>query len=152
MGKKRIIGETAEELLKQQGEVEALVKKAGELGPEVRRRIGRGRVYVHATYNNTIITLTDVSGNVLAWASAGMMGFKGPRKATPFAATRVAEVVAEKAKKIGVQEVNVFVQGVGSGRESAVRAIASHGLDVAAIKDVTPIPHNGCRPPKERRV
>lgn len=152
MGKKRIIGETTEELLRQQGEVEALVKKAGEAGSQVLRRIGRGRIYVHASYNNTIVTLTDVSGNVLAWASAGMMGFKGPRKATPFAATRVAEVVAEKAKKIGVQEVNVFVQGVGSGRESAVRAIASHGLDVAAIKDITPIPHNGCRPPKERRV
>lgn len=152
MGKKRIIGETTEELLRQQGEVEALVKKAGEAGSGVSRRIGRGRVYVHASYNNTIVTLTDTNGNVLAWASAGMMGFKGPRKATPFAATRVAEVVAEKAKKIGVQEVNVFVQGVGSGRESAVRAIASHGLDVAAIKDITPIPHNGCRPPKERRV
>ncbi len=152
MGKKRIIGETTEELLRQQGEVEALVKKAGEAGPGAQRRIGRGRIYVHASYNNTIVTLTDTNGSVLAWASAGMMGFKGPRKATPFAATRVAEVVAEKAKKIGVQEVNVFVQGVGSGRESAVRAIASHGLDVAAIKDITPIPHNGCRPPKERRV
>ncbi|MBI2624694.1 30S ribosomal protein S11 [Candidatus Parcubacteria bacterium] len=152
MGKKRIIGETTEELLKQQGEVEALLKKAGESAAESRRRIARGRVYVHATYNNTIITLTDANGNVLGWASAGMMGFKGPRKATPFAATRVAEIVAEKAKKIGVQSVNVFVQGVGSGRESAVRAISSHGIDVAAIKDITPIPHNGCRPPKERRV
>lgn len=152
MGKKRIVGESTEDLLRRREELDALTKKAGETGPQLNRRVSRGRVYIHATYNNTIITLTDPGGQVLAWASAGMMGFKGPRKATPFAATRVAEVVAEKAHKIGIQEVNVFVQGIGSGREAAVRSMAGRGLEVTSIKDVTPIPHNGCRSRKERRV
>lgn len=112
----------------------------------------RGQAHIQATYNNTIITITDDIGNVLAWSSSGALGFKGVKKATPFAASRVAEAVAEKVKKYGLAEIFVFVKGVGSGRESAIRALANHGLNVVFIKDITGVPHNGCRPPKVRRV
>ncbi len=150
MGKKRIITKTEEELLKEREKVEESLKKEVKLKPS--QKIREGRIYVLASYNNTIITLTDIRGNVLAWASAGNIGFKGTKKATPFAASRVAEVLAQAAKKLGIEKVAVLVKGIGSGRESAVRSLAARGLDIVSIKDVTPIPHNGCRPPKVRRV
>lgn len=110
-----------------------------------------GQAHVQATYNNTIITVADDAGNVLAWSSAGSLGFKGAKKATPYAASQVVSTVAEKVKKTGLQDVAIFVKGIGSGRESAVRALAGN-FNVISITDVTPIPHNGCRPPKVRRV
>jgi small subunit ribosomal protein S11 len=111
-----------------------------------------GLAHIQATFNNTIVTLTDVYGNVISWASAGKIGFKGSRKSTPFAAQLSAEAAAKEAKELGLQRVEVLIKGPGSGRESAVRALQAAGLEVTAIKDVTPIPHNGCRPPKRRRV
>ncbi|MBN3039225.1 MAG: 30S ribosomal protein S11 [Candidatus Omnitrophica bacterium] len=108
--------------------------------------------HVQATFNNTIITITDQKGNSIAWASSGLVGFKGSKKSTPFAAQIAAENVARRAKEFGVKQVEVFVKGPGSGRESAIRAIQAAGLNITAIRDVTPIPHNGCRPPKRRRV
>jgi small subunit ribosomal protein S11 len=107
---------------------------------------------VKATFNNTIVSITDVNGDVLCWASAGTIGFKGSRKSTPFAAQRTAESAAEKAQKLGVRQVEVRIKGPGSGRESAVRALQAAGLEIKAIEDVTPLPHNGCRPKKRRRV
>ena len=114
--------------------------------------VASGIVHVQATFNNTIITITDVNGNAICWASAGNAGFKGSRKSTPFAAQAAAQNVAKKAKDMGMREVEVHVKGPGSGRESSIRALQGAGLTVTAIKDITPIPHNGCRPPKRRRV
>jgi len=119
---------------------------------KTKRQVSFGRAYVQATYNNTIITFTDQNGNVLAWSSSGQCGFKGPKKATPYAASIVAKSAAEKAAPYGLKEVNVFVKGVGPGRESAVRAINDNGINVLVIKDITPIPHNGCRAKKPRRI
>ena len=119
---------------------------------KLKKKVSRGQAHIQATYNNTIISLTDANGNVLAWSSAGINGFKGPKKATPYAAGIIVKNAAEKAKEYGLQEVDVFVKGVGSGREAAVRALHANGITVASIKDVTPIPHNGCRPKKVRRV
>jgi small subunit ribosomal protein S11 len=119
---------------------------------KIKRLIRRGQAHIQATYNNTIVTLTDQSGNVLAWSSAGAKGFKGPKKSTPYAAGIVVKDVADKVMDAGLQEVDVFVRGIGSGREAAVRALQANGFQVLSIKDVTPIPHNGCRPPKPRRV
>ncbi|MDD4995507.1 MAG: 30S ribosomal protein S11 [Patescibacteria group bacterium] len=116
------------------------------------RQISHGRGYVQATYNNTLITLTDLNGNVLAWSSAGLCGFKGPKKATPFAATIIGKNVCDKVAPYGLKEVNVYVQGVGAGRESAIRSLNANGLNVLSIKDITPIPHNGCRKPRARKV
>jgi small subunit ribosomal protein S11 len=117
-----------------------------------RRNIPTGIAHVNSTFNNTIITFTDPTGNVVSWASAGASGFKGSRKNTPFAAQRAAETAARKAMDCGMRTVGIFVKGPGSGRESAMRAINAVGMRVAFIRDVTPIPHNGCRPPKRRRV
>ncbi len=119
---------------------------------KVRRNIARAIAYVRATFNNTIITITDVNGETLCWASAGTVGFKGTRKSTPFAAQRAAESAASTARKFGIVEVEVKVNGPGSGRESAVTALQAAGLRIQSIEDITPIPHNGCRPPKRRRV
>ena len=119
---------------------------------KVRRNIGKGIAHVKATFNNTLVTITDVNGETLCQSSAGQIGFKGSRKSTPFAATRAAEECASKAKKYGLSEVEVRVRGAGSGRESAVTALQNAGLKVTAIEDHTPIPHNGCRPKKKRRV
>ncbi|PIR76723.1 MAG: 30S ribosomal protein S11 [Candidatus Magasanikbacteria bacterium CG10_big_fil_rev_8_21_14_0_10_42_10] len=116
------------------------------------RLVGTGRAYIQATFNNTIVTLTDANGNVLGWASAGMVGFKGPKKATPYAASKVVEKALEMVQQYGLKEVSVFVKGIGGGRESAIRGLNTQGLNVTSIKDMTPIPHNGCRPPKRRRV
>jgi len=114
--------------------------------------VARGRAYIQATYNNTIVTITDPQGNTLAWASAGQLGFKGPKKATPYAASIIIRNVVEKVKNFGLKGVDVFVKGVGTGRESAIRALSANNINVISIKDITPIPHNGCRPPKIRRV
>lgn len=119
---------------------------------KVVKQIPRGNAYVLASYNNTIITITDTNGNVLGWSSAGVTGFKGPKKATPYAASMVAKDLMEKIADYGVKEVSVFVKGIGGGRESAIRALHTNGLNVVCVTDVTPIPHNGCRAPKRRRV
>jgi small subunit ribosomal protein S11 len=119
---------------------------------KIRRNVVKGIVYVNATFNNTMINITDVNGETLCWDSAGTVGFKGARKSTPFAATRAAEKCAAKAKRLGMVEIEVRVKGPGSGRESAITALKNNGLRVSAIEDRTPIPHNGCRPPKRRRV
>lgn len=116
------------------------------------RQVPRGNVYIQATYNNTIITVTDPAGAVLGWCSSGSTGFKGPKKATPYAASVVVKTLLGKIMDYGVREVNVYVKGIGGGRESAIRALHTNGLNVMAINDTTPIPHNGCRPPKRRRV
>ena len=117
-----------------------------------RKNIERGAAHIHSSFNNTIVSITDVAGNVIAWGSAGGLGFKGSRKSTPFAAGEVAETAAKKALEHGLKTVEVFVKGPGSGREAAIRALQTAGLEISSIKDVTPIPHNGCRPPKRRRV
>ncbi|MGP1608389.1 MAG: 30S ribosomal protein S11 [Clostridium sp.] len=111
-----------------------------------------GAAHIHASFNNTIVTITDKQGNAIAWASAGDLGFKGSRKSTPFAAGEVAESAAKKAVDMGLKSVAVYIKGPGSGRETAIRSLATAGLEITSIKDVTPIPHNGCRPPKRRRV
>ena len=117
-----------------------------------KRNVPRGRVYIQASFNNTIISVTDVSGNVIAWSSSGHMKFKGSRKSTPYAAQIAARDAASKARESGVREVDILVKGPGIGRESAIRAVANEGISVRSIKDVTPLPHNGCRPRKRRRV
>lgn len=117
-----------------------------------RKNIPRGRAYVQATFNNTIVTLTDPAGNVISWSSAGANGFKGSRKSTPYAAQVTAEQAARRAMEHGLRQVDVFVKGPGSGREMAIRALQTSGVMVVSITDTTPIPHNGCRPPKRRRV
>ena len=124
--------------------------KAGK--KKIRKNVVKGIAHIKASFNNTQVTITDVNGETLAWDSAGTVGFKGARKSTPFAATRAAENCAGKAKKYGLQEVEVRVKGPGSGRESAITALQNSGLKITAIEDNTPLPHNGCRPPKKRRV
>jgi small subunit ribosomal protein S11 len=119
---------------------------------KLRKNVGKAVAHVKASFNNTIITIVDGAGQVIAWDSAGTIGYKGSRKSTPYAAQRAAEKVAEKIKKMGVHELEVLVRGPGSGRESAIRALANSGIEVKSIEDVTPLPHNGCRPRKRRRV
>lgn len=119
---------------------------------KVKKNVAVGVAHIHASFNNTIVTITDPTGNVITWSSAGNQGFKGSRKSTPFASQLAAESAAKRAMEHGMRQVEVYVKGPGAGRESAIRAIAAAGLEIIAIKDVTPIPHNGCRPPKRRRV
>jgi small subunit ribosomal protein S11 len=130
--------------------------KRGERGAGRRRKerkaIGKGIAHIQSTFNNTIITITDVSGNTVAWSSCGSLGFKGSRKGTPFAATSAAETAARRAMEFGVKTVEVYIKGPGSGREAAIRSLQATGLEVSLIRDVTPIPHNGCRARKRRRV
>jgi small subunit ribosomal protein S11 len=125
---------------------------AGARRKKAKRLVSEGVLHIHSTFNNTIVTITDLQGNTLAWASAGQTGFKGSRKGTPFAAQVAAESVARRAAELGMRSVQVYVKGPGSGRESALRSLQAAGFTVTLIKDVTPIPHNGCRPPKRRRV
>ena len=127
-------------------------KTTGTRRRREKKNIERGAAHIHSTFNNTIVTITDVNGNALSWASAGEMGFRGSRKSTPYAAQQTAETAAKAAMEHGLKTVEVFVKGPGSGREAAIRALQTAGLDVSMIKDVTPIAHNGCRPPKRRRV
>ena len=117
-----------------------------------RKNIERAQAHISSTFNNTMVTLSDTNGNVLSWASAGQLGFRGSRKSTPFAAQMAAEEAAQKAMEHGLKSVEVYVKGPGSGREAAIRSLQAAGLEISSIKDVTPIPHNGCRPPKRRRV
>ena len=142
MGKKRIV--------KKGGEDSARGVASSARGS--RRKMDSGMLYVEATYNNTKLALTDVSGNVVSWSSAGSLGFAGAKKGTPFAAAKVGELLGDKAAAMGVKEVSVVVSGVGAGRESSIRAFTTKGIHISAIKDPTPVPHNGPRPPKARRV
>jgi small subunit ribosomal protein S11 len=125
---------------------------AGARRRKTKRVVSEGVLHIHSTFNNTIVTISDLQGNTLAWASAGQAGFKGSRKGTPFAAQVAAESVARRAADLGMRSVQVYVKGPGSGRESALRSLQAAGFTITIIKDVTPIPHNGCRPPKRRRV
>ena len=130
----------------------AIKKTTGSRKRREKKNIERGAAHIQSTFNNSIVTITDMQGNAVSWASAGEMGFRGSKKSTPFAAQTAAEVAAKAAMEHGMKTVEVFVKGPGSGREAAIRALQTAGLDVTLIKDVTPIPHNGCRPPKRRRV
>ncbi len=150
MGKKRVVKKSEEELIKEGEKVEAGVKKEIKSSAAPQRK--EGRIYIASSYNNTAITLTDAKGNVLTWASAGSIGFKGTKKATPFAASKTAEAIALAANKIKMKKFSVFIKGIGGGRDSALRSLAARGLEIVSIKECTPIPHNGCRPPKARRV
>lgn len=141
MGKKRII---------KKGGSESGSEKSSARLPK--KKIGSGILFINSTFNNTKITLTDKEGNAVLWASSGSVGFKGTKKSTPFAASKATEGLAEKAKMMGLTELDVVVKGVGSGRESAIRTVISKGIDIKSIKDATPVPHNGPRPPKPRRV
>ena len=140
---------TPQSLVETEVAIDAAVSKKAKKG---KRQITRGRAVVTCSYNNTVVSLADAQGNILAWASSGLMGFKGAKKATPYAATQVVASVTEKVKKYALKELEVFVKGVGSGREASIRALANNGFDLISIKDITPIPHNGCRPKKPRRV
>ena len=151
MGKKKITKQNETELMEETSKLESAVKKAAVAAP-AQRHTKSANIYIQATYNNTIMTATDNSGNALAWSSSGALGFKGAKKATPFAASKVAETVVEKIRKSGLQDVSIYVKGIGSGRESAVRSLLSAGLNISSVTDTTPIPHNGCRPPKVRRI
>lgn len=147
MGKKKVVDKKPETV---KAESAAEPKK-----PSVKkesRKIDSGRIYIKASYNNTVVTVTDAKGNVLAWATAGSLGFSGPKKATPFAASKIISAIAEKVSKTGPTEVDVIVSGVGAGRDSAIRSLVNAGFNVVSIKDVTPIPHNGPKPPKVRRI
>ena len=130
----------------------AVTKKVVTKKRRERKNIEKGQAHIRSTFNNTLVTITDVAGNAISWASAGELGFKGSRKSTPYAAQMAAETAAKVAMEHGMKTVEVFVKGPGSGRESAIRALETVGLSITLIKDVTPIPHNGCRPPKRRRV
>ena len=127
-------------------------RKTSRVRRRERKAIPRGRAYIQSTFNNTVITLTDPQGNVIAWGSSGTAGFKGSRKGTAFAAQRAAEATAKRGMEHGLRQIEVYVKGPGSGREAAIRSLQSVGLNIVSIKDVTPIPHNGCRPPKRRRI
>jgi small subunit ribosomal protein S11 len=129
-----------------------MATKTAQAKKKVKRSVATGVVHIQSTFNNTIVTITDSMGNTVAWSSAGVLGFKGSRKSTPFAAQVAAEDAAKKAVEAGMKNVEVFVKGPGPGRESALRALQNTGFNVTSIKDVTPVPHNGCRPPKRRRV
>ncbi|OGG43335.1 30S ribosomal protein S11 [Candidatus Kaiserbacteria bacterium RIFCSPHIGHO2_01_FULL_48_10] len=144
MGKRRI--------LKKQGSGVDSGKRERALSKIAKRKIDRARLYIESTYNNTILTLADQDGGTVMWSSSGSLGFTGNRKSTPFAAAKVGEVIGEKASTIGVKEADVYIKGVGAGRESALRAFAGKGIQVLSIHDVTPVPHNGPRQPKPRRV
>ena len=150
MGKKRVVKKTKEELLKERDKIEASVKK--EIQTTGRLMSKEGRIYISSSYNNTLLTLTDERGNALYWTSAGHIGFKGAKKGTPFAASKVAEAMIHAVRKLKIRRIKLFVKGVGSGRASAIRSLAGRDLDIISVKDVTPLPHNGCQPKKPRRV
>ena len=149
MGKKKVAIQSDTEALKQQDAVDVAAKTAAV---KKSKRLESGRVYVSASYNNTVVTVTDERGNVIAWATAGSLGFSGPKKATPFAASKIIAVIAEKVKNYGLTNVEVLVRGIGGGRDPAIRSLINHGFNLTSIRDVTPVPHNGPKPPKVRRV
>jgi|SRR3989338_4934454 len=150
MGKKHVTEQNQEEVIKESEKVDQAMKKEAKV--KASTRIAEGRVYVSSSYNNTIVTLTDSRGNVLASKSAGAVGFKGTKKSTSFAASRVAEAIANICKKLGMEKLEVYIKGIGAGRESALRTLVGQGLNVVTIKDVTPIPHNGVKAKKVRRI
>ena len=150
VGKKHIIETSQEDIIKEKEKVDKTFNK--EIKVKSTDRVSEGRIYISSSYNNTIITLTNSKGQVLTSKSAGAVGFKGAKKATSFAASRVAEAVVNVCKKLVIEKIEVFIKGVGSGRESAIRTLVNQGLNVVSIKDITPIPHNGIRPKKIRRV
>jgi len=150
MGKKHVTEANQEEVIKEDAKIEANLKK--EVKVKSADKVLEGRAYVSSSYNNTIITLTNNKGQVLASKSAGSVGFKGTKKSTSFAASRVAEAIANVCKKLGMERLEVLIKGIGAGRESAVRTLVNQGLNVVSIKDITPIPHNGVKPKKIRRV
>ncbi len=147
MGKKRVITKAGAE----SGKIAEKMAAAKSKTP-IKKITEKGRVYILASYNNTSILITDLKGNALAWSSAGSLGFRGPKKATPYAASRVVGVLMEKIKKMGMKTAEIYLKGIGGGRDMAVRSFANQGLDITMIKDVTPVPHNGPRPRKARRV
>ncbi|MEK7172567.1 MAG: 30S ribosomal protein S11 [Patescibacteria group bacterium] len=151
MGKKRIIQKTQEELIQERDKVEQKLKKEVAVKAAT-NRFYRARIYITSTYNNTIISLTNENGAVLLNRSAGAVGFKGTKKGTSFAGSKVAEAVVGICEKMGLREVDVFIKGIGAGRDSALKTLANRGLEVQSVRDITPIPHNGCRPKKPRRV
>jgi small subunit ribosomal protein S11 len=151
MGKKKVIKKSEEEVLKETDKMETAIAKSSTKKSSS-KKIENGRVYVSATYNNTLLSVTDDKGSLIAWSSAGSLGFSGPKKATPFAASKVVAALAEKLKKVGLVNIVVIVKGVGGGRDSAIRSLAGQGFNILSIKDVTPIPHNGPRPKKARRI
>ena len=153
MGKKKIIKKTEQELLKEREVIETKMQKSVS-GPkeQTQKHLRDGCLYVASSYNNTILTLTDEQGDVLSWASAGKIGFKNTKKGTPYAANRVAELMAQTIQKLKLDKIKIKVKGIGGGRESAIRALATHGVNIVSVEDVTPIPHNGCRKRKPRRM
>lgn len=150
MGKKHVAEENQEQAIKESEKIDQNLKK--DVKVKASTRVPEGRVYVSSSYNNTIVTLTDAMGKVLVSKSAGAVGFKGTKKSTSFAASRVSEAIVLVCQKLGIEKIHVYIKGIGAGRESAVRTLVNKGLNVVSIKDVTPIPHNGCRPKKIRRV
>ncbi|MCL5010940.1 MAG: 30S ribosomal protein S11 [Patescibacteria group bacterium] len=150
MGKKRVIQKTEKELLAEREKVDQKLKK--EINERTVGGGRQGKIFITSTYNNTIISLAGVRGNVLFWRSAGNIGFKGTKKGTSFAASKVAQAVADICRKLRIEEVEIIVKGIGSGRDSALKTFAGAGLDIFSVKDATPVPHNGCRPRKPRRV
>ena len=150
MGKKHIIQKTEEEMIKEGEQLQKALSKEPKVSKSV--AVKEGKVHIFSSYNNTIVTLTDTVGNVLVSKSAGKLGFKGSKKSTPFAASKVAETLGAVAEKMGIKKIQIVVKGIGSGRESALRSIANQGFEISSIKDVTPVPHNGCRPKKPRRL
>ncbi|RJQ29687.1 30S ribosomal protein S11 [Candidatus Parcubacteria bacterium] len=151
MGKKKIAEQTTESLLKEKTEVDSAALRSAT-SPKKSKKIDYGKIFINSSYNNTVITVTDRSGNVLAWGSAGSLGFSGPKKATPFASSKVVAALIEKLRATGPTDVEVIVKGVGGGRDSAIRSLINQGFNIVSIKDATPIPHNGPRPRKVRRV
>ncbi|MCX6789213.1 MAG: 30S ribosomal protein S11 [Candidatus Gribaldobacteria bacterium] len=151
MGKKRVVQKTQEELIQERDKIEQKLRKEVAL-KSGGSRFYRARIYITSTYNNTIISLTNENGDVLINRSAGAVGFKGTKKGTSFAGSKVAEAVVAICEKMGLREVDVFIKGIGGGRDSALKTLANHGLEVQSVRDITPIPHNGCRPKKPRRV
>jgi small subunit ribosomal protein S11 len=150
MGKKRVATQTKDQLIKEIESIQAKIQR--ELRLKGKKQVEEAKIYIFSSYNNTILTLTDVKGNVIYWTSAGRVGFQGTKKGTPYAASKAAEVMAEVVKQLNIPKIHVLVKGVGSGRDAALRTLGAHELNIISIKDVTPIPHDGCRPPKVRRV
>lgn len=152
MGKKRVIEKSPEELIKEREKIDQKMKKDISSNAQAKARTRSGKVFISSTYNNTIITLTNPKGDTLFWKSAGSIGFKGTKKGTSFAASKVAETIVDFCDKAKIQDLDIYVKGIGSGRDSALKTFSAKGLSIQSVNDITPIPHNGCRPKKARRV
>jgi small subunit ribosomal protein S11 len=152
MGKKKVTTQSGDETAKKEGTAAVAPAVAKTASAKKSHRVQEGKVFINATYNNTVVTVTDVKGNVIAWASAGSLGFAGPKKSTPFASTKVIAPITEKVQATGPKDISIIVKGIGSGRDSAIRSLINNGFNVLSIKDATPVPHNGPRPVKVRRV